>query len=226
MDKLFTAPLFYIYLLYGLSFLIMGYLIAGGMKKATSLALVSSFFMLVVFGVAHGAAEIIDWIRFINKTLGNPENPVLFYASQILLVSSFVFLLQFGINLMTYKSGRKSVVRAIPVVLLAVFAAAIFAFGISDISRIGLMGRYSFGFIGSAVSSIMLFRLGSTMKALGDRKLVQGLNLAATGFACYAVFGGLIIDPVIGLPVQLFRALCALTISVASSFILGVFKVE
>jgi hypothetical protein len=226
MDTLFTAPLFYIYLIYGLSFLVMAYRIAGGMKRATSIALVSSFFMLVLFGVAHGIAEIIDWIRFINKTLGNPENPVLFYASQFLLISSFVFLLQFGINLMTYKSARKGVFRAIPAVLFAVFAVVLVALGISDIPTIGLIGRYSFGFIGAAVSSIMLFRLGITMKALGDRKLVQGLNLAAIGFACYAVFGGLIIAPVIGLPVQLFRAICALTISIASSFILGVFKVE
>jgi hypothetical protein len=226
MDKLFTAPLFYIYLIYGLSFLVMAYRIAGGMKRATSIALVSSFFMLVLFGVAHGVTEIIDWIRFINKTLGKPENPVLFYASPMLLIFSFVFLLQFGINLMTYKSGRKGVYRVIPVVLLVIFIAALFALGMSDISTIGLIGRYSFGFIGSAVSSIMLFRLGVMMKALGDRKLVQGLYLAAIGFACYAVFGGLLIAPVIGLPIQLFRAVCALTISIASSFILDVFKVE
>ncbi len=226
MNKLLATPLFYIYLIYGLSFLAMAWRIAGGMKKATSIALVSSFSMLVFFGIAHGTAELVDWIRFIIQTLGNPDNIALLYTSQILMVISFVVLLQFGVNLMSYKSKKKGVVRTIPAACVLIFVVALFVSGISDIQRIGLAGRHSFGLIGSTLSGVLFFRLGITVKTLGDRKLVNGLNLAAIGFAAYAVFGGLIVQPIFGLPVQLFRAACAVTILVASSFIRGVFKIE
>ncbi len=226
MDKLFTEPLFYIFFIYGISFMMMANIIIGGIAGATSITLVSSFYMLAFFGVAHGICELTDWARIIGKTLGRGENVFLLYASQIFLIISFVLLLQFAVNLLTYKSEKKGLVRAIPVVLFAVYLAVVFSLGISNISNMGLIARYSFGFAGAALSAIMLFRLGGAMKSLGNRKLVRGLNAAGAGFGVYAVFGGLIVTPVFGLPVQLFRAASAVVIAIASSAILDVFKVE
>lgn len=226
MEKLFVEPLFYIFFVYGLSFLIMANLLIGGITKATSITLVSSFYMLVFFGLTHGITELTDWARFSLKTLGAGESEILLYVSQIFLIISFVFLLQFAVNLMTYRSERAGLVRAIPFVLLAIYIAVVIYLGVYNISRIGLIARYSFGFSGAALSAIMLYKLSNTMKAIGNQKLVRGLTVTAAGFACYAVFGGLITVPILGLPVQLFRAACALTIAIASSSILGVFKVE
>jgi hypothetical protein len=226
MERLLVEPLFYIYFIYGLSFLIMAYLVINEITKATSIALVSSFYMLAIFGLMHGTTELIDWLRFISKILGTSEFRFFTYASQILLVLSFVFLLQFGINLLTYKSEKKGLVRTIPTILFAIFIVVIFARGIDDILEIGLIGRYSFGFTGSAISAITLFILGNTMKPLGNQKLVRGLTIAAIGFACYAVFGGLIVKPVAGLPIQLYRAVCAMTIAISSYSALDVFKIE
>lgn len=47
------------------------------------------------------------------------------------------------------------------------------------------------------------------MRAVGNSKLIKGLLVSAIGFALYAVLGGLIINPIVGLPIQLFRAACA-----------------
>ncbi len=226
MEKLLGEPLFYIYLIYGISFLVMSVMIFRGAGKATSITLVSTFYMLALFGLTHGTAEIIDWLRFIDRTLGAGENVILTYLSQIFMALSFVLLLQFGVNLLTYKSENKRIVRAIPVVLFALSIVIMFVRGVANILRAGLAERYVFGFTGSLVSAITLFRLGTTMKALGNDKLVKGLTAAAAGFACYALFGGLIIQPVLGLPIQLFRSACAVVIAIASLSILDVFKVE
>ena len=225
MEKLLAEPLFYIYFIYGLSFIIMAFFVINEITKATSITLVSSFYMLAIFGLAHGTAEMIDWLRFIAKIFGVPEFRFFTYASQILMILSFVFLLQFGINLLTYKSEKKGLARSIPFILFVIFIAVIFAMGMDDILQIGLIGRYIFGFTGAALSAITLFNLGNTMKTVGNQKLVKGLTIAAVGFACYAVFGGLIVIPLSGLPIQLFRAACAVIITFASYATLDVFKI-
>jgi len=224
MGKLIVEPLFYIFFIYGLSFLVMSSLIFYGIKRATSLTLVSTFSLLAFFGLTHGITEWIDWVRFILKTLGSGEVGILIALSQIFLVVSFVLLLQFGINLLTYQSEKKGFVRALPLVLFVIYLAALLAAGVTDVLRAGLIGRYSFGFTGAALSAIVIFKLSNTMKPLGNRKLIKGLTVAAVGFACYAIFGGLIIRPVLGLPVQLFRAACAITIAVSFFNVLDVFK--
>lgn len=62
------------------------------------------------------------------------------------------------------------------------------------------------------------------MKAAVEPKVIKGLLVTAIGFAVYAVVGGLIIKPIGGLPIQLFRAACAFTIAISSFYILGIFK--
>ncbi len=56
--------------------------------------------------------------------------------------------------------------------------------------------------------------------------ITNGLIVTGTGFVCYAVFGGLVVEPIPGLPIQLFRAGCALTIAVYSFTILEILKVS
>jgi hypothetical protein len=182
--------------------------------------------MLCIFGLLHGITEMTDWVRFIIKTLGMQESQPLLYVSQICLVFSFVFLLQFAVNLMTYRDAKKRSLRVVPFVLVAVFIAVLFVLGTGDIRRVGLLARYSFGFAGSLLTAVMLFKLAIDAKILENRKLIVGLNVCATGFGSYAVFGGLIVDPLLGLPIQLFRAACAVVIATASSAILDVFKVD
>ncbi len=226
MTQLIREPLFYIYFIYGISFIVMFAVIYRGAGKATSMKLVSTFYLLAFFGLTHGTAELIDWVRFIHRTLGVEESTVLTYLSQIFMVLSFVLLMQFGINLLTYKAVTQKTYRAIPAVLFIIYIMIILSSGQTNILQAGLTGRYEFGFTGSLLSAITLFKLGNTMKALGNSRLVKGLTTAAIAFVCYALVGGLITKPIAGLPIQLFRSVCAVTIAIASFSILEVFKVE
>ncbi len=226
MNKLLGEPLFYIYFVYGASFIAMALILINGTIKGSSISLVSSFYMLVFFGVTHGTAELTDWMRFISRQMGFDENIFLLYTSQILMITSFVFLLQFAVNLLSYKSEKKDLIRIIPFLLFIAYLIGVFLLGISDINKIGLYARYSFGFTASAISAVVLYRQGTAMKLLGNRKLVAGFLVSAAGFGVYAVCGGLIITPLLGLPIQLYRALCAVTIAIASASVIDVFKIE
>ena len=226
MAALFGDIRFYIYFIYGVSFIAMAVLVIAGITRATSYTLVSSFWLLAAFGLTHGITEIIDWTRFIEQTLGDPANVGLLYTSKIFLIFSFVLLLQFGINVLTYKNSQSKSPRAIPTILVVVYLAALYFSRISDIRQAGLIARYSFGFVGSALSAISLIPLINTMRPLGNKKLNRGLIILAVGLAAYAICGGLIVSPIFGVPIQLFRAICAFSIAVASVSILEIFKVN
>jgi hypothetical protein len=218
MERLFGEPLFYIYLIYGVSFLLLAYLIGKGAAGSGSVPLIAAFNMLALFGLTHGITEITDWVRFVRKTLGAPEMIALTWLSQVCLVLSFVMLFQFALNLLAAQSTSALVplVRLVPVASLTVFLVIVLTRGMSDILQIGLLGRYTFGFGSAALAAIALVSTANTLRALGDRGLVTGLLVAGAGFAFYAVVGGLIVVPILGAPVQLFRTACAVTIALSA----------
>ena len=224
MHNILSQPLFYIFLVYGISFLVMSYMVIRGIRNATSITLVTTFYVLAVFGITHGITELIDWSRFILKTSGTADVGILKYLSQSFLILSFVVLLQFGVNLLTYKNENKRAFRLIPGILVVAYLVALFTFHTNDISQAGLIARHGFGFAGALLSGIALCTLANSMKALGNPRMIWGLLLCAVGFVFYAIFGGVIVTPIVGLPIQLFRAACAFVIAISSFWFLGVFK--
>jgi hypothetical protein len=224
MNSVFSESLFYIYFVYGVSFLVMSFVVLKGIKKATAISLITTFYALAAFGITHGITELIDWARFILKVSGHGEVVILKYLSQSMLIVSFAVLLQFAVNLFTYKSQQKASYRAIPSLLFVVYLLVLFITKTGDISKAALIARHGLGFSGALLSGIALFYLANSMKAVGDSTAIRGLLVSAIGFGLYAVFAGLIIQPIAGLPVQLFRAACAFTIAISSFYFLGVFE--
>jgi hypothetical protein len=226
MNQVLTEPLFYIDLFYGISFLLMSFVVFEGTRKASSIIFVNTFYMLGGFGLVHGITELIDWVSFILKTSGVGEFEVLIILSQSCLITSFVLLLQFGINLLTYKSEKKGIYRLLPALLFVAYIAYIFIAETSHIRTAGLIARRGFGFSGALLSGLAFFSLAKSMKVIGHPRLTNGLIVTGIAFVCYAVFGGLVVEPILGLPIQLFRAVCAFTIAVYSFAILEFLKVS
>ena len=225
MSMVLTEPLFYILFVYGVSFLLMSFVVLRGTKKASSIAFVTTFYLLAGFGLVHGTTELLDWLRFVFKTGGAGEFRVLIVLSQSCLITSFVLLLQFGVTLLSYRSEKKNIFRLLPAVLFIVYVAYILIAGVSHIREAGLIARRSFGFFGALLSGMAFFSLAGSMKVIGHPRLTNGLVVTGIGFVCYSVVGGLMVEPLAGLPVQLFRAVCALTIAVSSLYILEIFRV-
>ncbi len=223
MNQVLTEPLFYIDLFYGLSFLLMSFVVFKEAAKPSSMVFVTTFYMLGGFGLFHGITELIDWVSFILKTSGAGEFEALNILSQSFLITSFVLLLQFGINLLTYESEKRSIYRLLPILL---FVAYIFVTETSHIRTAGLIARRGFGFSGALLSGLALFRLAKSMKVIGHPRLTKGLIVTGIGFVCYAVCGGLAVEPILGLPIQLFRAVCALIITAYSFTVMEILKLS
>jgi hypothetical protein len=217
-------PLFYIYLIYGLSFLFMSYIVAHAIRNASAISLVSTFHVLSLFGLTHGVAELVDWARFILKHGGHGDITALQYLSQALAGISFVILMQFGVNLLSYKSSSRQMTRLIPAICVAIYVLALVLMKVGEVSQASLLARRGFGVSGSILTGLALFTLANAMKSLGNVRIVTGLTITAIGFFCYAIFGGIIITPIAGLPIQLFRSACAIVIATGSVSILEVFR--
>ena len=226
MNQVLTEPLFYIDLFYGISFLLMSFVVFEGTRKASSIIFVPTFYILSGFGLVHGITELIDLVSFILKTSGTGEFRVLTILSQSCLITSFVLLLQFGINILTYKSENKGIYRSLPVLLFVAYTVYVIFTETSHIRTAGLIARRGFGFSGALLSGLAFFSLAKSMKVIGHPRLTKGLIVTGIGFVCYAVFGGLVVEPILGLPIQLFRAVCAFTIAVYSFTILQFLKVS
>ncbi len=228
MKQVLTEPLFYILFVYGVSFLLMSFVVYYGIRRASSIDFVNTFYMLVGFGLVHGITELMDWLSFILKTSGTGEFDALIILSEACLITSFVLLLQFGVTLLTYRSEKKNFYRSLSAFLFLAYVAYIFVTGPTDISIApsGLIARHSLGFPGSLLSGLAFFSLANSMKVIGNPRLTKGLVVTGIAFVCYAVFAGLIVETIVGIPVQLFRAICAVTIAAYSYSILGIFKVS
>ena len=220
--------MFTIYLVYSVSFLLMSFVVFRGIRRASSIAFVNTFYMLVVFGFVHALTELMDWMRYILKASGSGESIVLLILSESCMITSFVLLFQFGVTLLTYRSEKKKIYRSLTVLLYLTYAAYILIIDPMDISLAGsrTIARRALGFPGSLLSGIAFFSLANSMKVMGNPRLRKALVMTGIGFVCYALFGGLIVKPIAGVPVQLFRAACALTIAAYSFSILDIFKVS
>jgi len=224
MKQILTDPLFYIFLVYGISFLLMSFVVFQGTRNATSIAFVNTFYLLAGFGLFHGITEMLDWLRFIFETSGAGEFRVLIILSQSCLITSFVLLLQFGVTFLTYKSERRVIYRALPALFFAAYIGYLLFTGTYHMREAGLIARRAFGFSGALLSGLAFLILANSMKVKGNARLTNGLVFTGIGFLCYSVFGGLIVEPIAELPVQLFRTVCAFTIAVSSFSILEIFK--
>ncbi len=220
--------MFYIFLVYSGSFLLMAFVVFQGIRRASSTAFVNTFYMLVGFGLVHSITELIDWLRYILKATGAGESAILLILSESCLITSFVLLFQFGVTLLTYKSDKKNIYRSLTALIYIAYAAYMLVIEPTTISLAGSrhISRRSLGFPGSLLSGLAFFSLANSMKVTGQPRLIKALVITGIGFVCYAVFGGLIVEPIAGVPVQLFRAACAITIAVYSFSILDIFKVS
>ena len=192
MKQVLAEPLFYIYFIYGVSFLLMSFVVFRGTKKASSITFVTTFYMLAGFGLVHGLTELTDLLRFILRTRGAGESEVLIILSQSFLITSYVLLLQFGVTLLTYRSENRNIYRSLPILLFVAYAAYILIAGTPHIRMAGLIARRSFGFLGSLISGVAFFSIAKSMKVIGHPRLTNGLVITGIAFVFCAVFEGLI----------------------------------
>ena len=231
-----------IFFIYGLSFFMMGVLIVYSIPKESKFIFADKIWILGIFGIIHGLSEWIDLYRFIYPDY------LLKLIKIFFMIISYLFLFEFSryiIQQVLFKSNNKLKIVFKRYIIYPIAFLSIFIIIINDFTPNGISnaGRYVFGFSGSFILGVGLYLYGKKIEFSKEQKYLQRyFKIAGISMIFYAFFGGLIVSPsqfflaniintkwflnIFGLPVQLFRAVCAITIAISSIKILQIFHHE
>ena len=238
-----------IFFIYGLSFLVMGLVVVIRQELESKLELSGILWILAAFGFSHGFLEWTDlWLVVRGR------NDVLVAVQPAILLASYLFLFEFGRRLILISlSGEertKSILRVpgrwIYGPLIFLILAATFLSEKPSLTFV-IMSRYLVGFFGSILTGLG-FRLYLNKKltqsiTIADYRIIRiGCKLSGISFIAYGFFGGLVVPSsswfpasvinqetffeIFHIPVQLFRAACAVTAAVSVGFLLRIFHLE
>ena len=245
--SMFDNNLDVIFFVYGFAFIALGLVVSVGTREQSDFTLARIAWLLASFGFLHGLLEWLDlWLLLKGGGSG------VIAARAVLLPVSYLFLLEFGRRLLlsSLTQPARGGTLFSPWLYLPLLSL-LFGFscrGDNFLLGMQIWSRYFLGFPGSTMAGIALFlyyrvvvrnleEIGGSASGVG-----WAFYLAACSFLAYGVLGGVIVQPAgwfpatvvnyttfqsfFHLPVQLFRALCAVLIAVSSSSILRIFHFE
>ncbi len=240
--NIFIGNLDVVYLIYGISFIILGVIIFLQLRvtERSEFRMFGILWLIAVFGFTHGIHEFVDLL-----ILYRGDNYYLMIIEISFLMTSFIFLFLFGYNLINI-SIRKKISVMFPVIFLILGFFLITYFGEKRIithDRLEIYARYTLGFAGAILSSFGFYQYyQSEADKFEEIKIKKYFIYASLFFLSYGIFGGLIVPAgtsfpasllnynsfllLTGVPVQIFRALSAVGISWSLWHILNVFNLE
>ncbi len=227
-----------VFFVYGLAFFVLGLVILVYPKKGSAFALARHIWLIAGFGLFHGVNEWIDMFIMISE-----PGPVMVLklVRMITLPASFLFLVQFGTGVIVENKKKYHFLKAAPVVLFIVWAI-IFAITKDPVLIGDIAARYLLCAPGTFLSALGLFLYIPQFKRTKLQGVVRNLRLAAITFIFYGVLAGLIVKKApffganflnydmfmntFGVPVQIFRAVCAIVMAYSTTCVLSVFRWE
>jgi len=232
-DLTLTYPLYFVY---GLTFLFLGASIALKDLKASQLKLSGNLWLLSLFGFSHGIHEWIELFLLINaKHLSTKEVFWVRASTLIIVLLSFLFLLQFGLALL-YSISRKRFffwskfgALGIFVLLLVYLSRHEFPHDVSIFRETDILYRRTFCLFGSFITGYSLIVYSRAVKKL-SRRISRYFFFTGLGFFLYGIFGGIIpsrtLLPLFSIPVEFFRGLAAVLITYFLMKALNIFDIE
>jgi signal transduction histidine kinase len=242
MSSLFDniTPGYLLYLFYGAAFLFLGVSIAAKDMKGSDLKLADCLWLLGAFGFFHGIREWLELGYFIEgKHLSVQQILATKAAAVLLIVLSFLFLLEFGIALVS-KLDEKRIrfAKAVPVPLFLIWVFYIWHFGseqdgfrfdMHTLRHAEFGARLIFGFTGGLITAYGLIAYSSEVRLL-SHSVSKRLSHAGFAFILYAVFTGLFSSGysiiTLPVPVELVRGILAFTITYFIANALNIFDIE
>ena len=242
-----TNNLDIIFFIYGLAFFVMGISILIVPKKESTFKLSGILWPLAWFGLIHGLNEWLDMWEMI-KYKGDLINAV----RLLFLITSFIFLFEFGRNLLREslfkkpsKLGRKISASLFwwisPVIAILILSMTFFSYP-NFWTSCAILARYSLGFPGALLAGFGFFSYYRGEESLKDLNVKKHFYLAGTSFIIYGILSGLVVPKGnffpsnvinndsfllnIHIPVQFFRAVCAVIIALSVSCIIKIFNWE
>ncbi len=242
----FQSNLDIVFLVYGLAFLIMGIAILVQPKEGSEIRIANILWLLALFGIAHGTSELLDMWAIIKG-----RDPALDSVRWFILVISYFFLFEFGrqlFRLTTPKSPawQKKIAKPLVWWLLPVIGLFIVISGFRsfDFWKAGsIWTRYLLGFPGSLLIGFGFFSYYKHEKEILEPLRVKKYFLfVGLSFLIYGILGGIVVPRgdffpsswlntdsfllTVKIPVQVFRAICAIIAAWAVCGMLKIFNWE
>jgi hypothetical protein len=234
MARLISDHMLVVFFSYGLAFFLLGIAILLQPKRGSAFKIGNSLWLLAGFGLLHGLNEWMDMFLTLGDTYWTPlGTEVIKVASFYFMAASFICLLHFG--LITLQNRPKyEFINLTASIASLLFLVAVTSYGVSTgfsgqcLQLSQILGRYLLGFPGVVLTAIGFWRQRklSYIQGLSSRRVDRSLMGMAAVFALYAFFAGLVVPrapffpasvlnyamfkDAVGIPVQLFRAACAL----------------
>jgi signal transduction histidine kinase len=228
----------YVFLLYGLSFFTLGFAILIYPKKNSMFSLATHLNLIAGFGLIHGANEWLDLLILIHRP---GPTFVLELLQAVTLPVSFLFLLLFGVQQIDVSRKQPLWFRSCPWALLGLWAMFVL-FSPNRFRTGDIAARYLLGFPGTVLTSYALYRHLASLKQTQLRLVIKHLKVMIVIFFIYGLLAGIIVKPAaffpasllnydwvidtFGIPVQIFRALCAASLAYSTLRVLNVFYWE
>jgi len=229
-----------VWFIYGLAFFTLGLVILVYPKGGSRFELARHIWMVGVFGLMHGLNEWLDmFIRF-----GGPLPPDLLAQVRMwVLPASFFWLVRFGATILSRNAKGPHFLRMIPMILAVGWLVILLLGEPSSRPLVGnIWSRYLLGMPGAFLTAWALLDQIPRFRRMGLHSITRNLAIAAATFLVYGIVAGLFVrggsffpasilnyetfTAVTGLPVQIFRAICAVIAAWSIIRVLDVFRWE
>ncbi len=223
--------LFLIFFIYGLAFFAMG--VAMALESGRRLALADARVLrpLAAFGILHGTHEWLESYLLQAQAVGTPLGAFIPPFKLTLLVSSFLCLFLFAVNLLRLTSSRSGLPQMHLVIFgsyaILVLTSASFTYSVAPSSWAELLdglARYLIAIPASLLAALALRARGRQAHAEDRPALEKYFRMAALGFGIYtltqvfirplAMFPASVLNEesflaFTGFPIQIIRTLIA-----------------
>jgi len=222
---------FLLYLLYGLAFFTLGVAILSRDTRLSELGIAKILWLLAVFGIIHGFHE---WLELLEQLHPEIKSAPFFQLRLIVVSTSFLFLLYFGLFLNIITLYGDTALKSTPelVKLLFGIAALVLILGAMyfDLhSGNDLYIRRFVAFPGGLLAGIGLIIYSRTVRSFSV-KVAGNFILAGICMTFYALFTGIIPSdvtiPLFNIKIILLRGVSAFFIMFFTIRALSVFSLE
>lgn len=223
-----------IYLFYGGAFLLLGVSIVLKNVQSSDLRIAGNLWLLGMFGFTHGAHEWLELYELMEgDRLASQELSTIALITAFLTVLSFFFLLRFGLSLISTTARCTQLLKIISAGLFLAWLIFLFHRGFSPgidfLKSAELLGRNFFGLGGALGAAYGLIAYSYEIKDISVSGSLQ-LRHAGIVFIFYGVVAGMVpshfILPGVGIPIEIFRGLSAVLITVFIIKALNIFEIE
>ena len=239
-----------VFFIYGLSFFSLGMSVFFQVRKGSDFRIGHHLWLLAAFGFLHGLNEWMDLFLMIKTVSWTARGIQVVEAIRFFIgQTSYIFLLQFGMMLLCAKRRYRwlpkvSLGACILLVAIFLFQGYRVEFSEAWVLRSDVAMRYLLAFPGASLTAFAFFvaRRDPEIARLDTPSVSRGMSGLGISFLIYAILAGLVVKPsdffpasvlnyttfinITGLPVQFFRAGCAVSMVFFLSRVLNVFEYE